>query len=197
MPMMPSLPQLPLWLWLIFAFLLGSLPFSVWVGRLRAVDPRRQGSRNPGASNVGRLAGRRWGVIALLLDAGKGALALWLCKDQLGLTEQCWVATATVLGHCFSPLLSFRGGKGVATTLGVFAILDPPAALLAGLFWLPITVLTRRAAFGSLAMSFILVIVTRRIGQPLAPHLLAIAIGLLIVVRHWEHIRILFRRALR
>ena len=194
---MPSLPQLSLWLWLLFAFCLGSLPFSVWVGRLRAVDPRRQGSRNPGASNVGRLAGRRWGIIALLLDAGKGALALWLCKEQLSLTEQCWVAAATVLGHCFSPLLSFQGGKGVATTLGVFALLDPPAALLAGLFWLPITVLTRRAAFGSLAMSFILVIVTRRIGQPLAPHLLAIAIALLIVVRHWAHIRGLFRRSAR
>ena len=186
------LSPLPLWGWLVLAFFLGSLPFSVWVGRARKVDPRRGGSKNPGASNLGRLAGRRWGLLALLLDGGKGALVVGLSLHALELTESCLVGATAIVGHCFSPLLGFQGGRGVATTLGVFSVLDPPAALLAGLFWPPVTVLSRRAAFGSLTMVFTLVVITRRSGQPLAPHLLSIAVAILITVRHWEHIRRLF-----
>lgn len=111
-------------IWFISAFLSGSLPFSVWVGRLALhTDIRRYGDGNPGASNVLRSGGKGWGALALLLDVLKGTIPVGLAYFWAGLTG--WplvaVALAPVLGHAFSPLLRFRGGKAVAVTFGIWA----------------------------------------------------------------------------
>lgn len=122
-------------LWLVFAFLCGSLPFSVWVGRLALRrDVRQFGDGNPGASNVFRAGGKGWGVAAILLDAFKGAIPVGLANfgaglDGWGITA---VAIAPILGHAFSPFLRFRGGKALAVTFGVWFGLT---------FWLGPTVL--------------------------------------------------------
>ena len=148
--------NLPLWiLWLVGAFLAGSIPFAVLIGRARGVDIRKLGSGNPGASNLGRQVGRKWGLLCFLLDVGKGLVpvigfalmpllgsqsssgSLEWYRAELGgvLLSLQWVliAVAAVLGHVFSPWLGFRGGKGVATglgaTLGLFPVVTVPGIL--------------------------------------------------------------------
>jgi glycerol-3-phosphate acyltransferase PlsY len=109
--------------WMVLGFLAGSLPFSVWLGRLFAhADIRQYGDRNPGAVNVGRAAGWRVGLAALLLDALKGCVPVGLAHFRFGVSG--WglalVALAPVVGHAFSPFLRFRGGKAVAVTFGIW-----------------------------------------------------------------------------
>lgn len=129
-------------LWLGVAFLSGSLPFSVWVGRLALqTDIRRFGDGNPGAANVLRAGGRRWAALALLLETFKGAIPVGLAQGwgQLEGWPLAAIALAPVLGHAFSPFLKFRGGKAVAVTFGVWAGLTmwvvPPVLGLALAAW--------------------------------------------------------------
>ena len=110
--------------WFIFAFLCGSLPFSVWIGRwILKVDIRQYGDKNPGTANVFRAGGRGWGVLAMLLDFLKGAIPVSLANWQgdLGNWGLAFVAIAPVFGHAYSPWLGFRGGKALATTFGIWA----------------------------------------------------------------------------
>lgn len=109
--------------WMGVAFLLGALPFSLWIGRLvLGVDIRHYGDANPGATNVLRAGGRMAAGAALLLDMLKGAVPVGVAHLLWGWSgwELVAVALAPVLGHAFSPLLRFRGGKAVATTGGIW-----------------------------------------------------------------------------
>ena len=111
-------------LWTIAAFLSGSVPYSVILGRLvRGVDIRTVGDTNPGATNVARAAGAAWFVPAALLDGFKGLVPVMLASRGYGIDgwEIVPVALAPVLGHAFSPWLGFRGGKAVAVTFGIWA----------------------------------------------------------------------------
>lgn len=110
-------------LWYILAFLSGSLPFSVWVGRLAlGKDIRTVGDANPGATNVLRAGGKGAAALALLLDFLKGAVPVGLAHFQFGFTGWALVLVAIlpVLGHAFTPFLRGRGGKAVATTGGIW-----------------------------------------------------------------------------
>lgn len=109
-------------LWVIMAYVIGSIPFGLLIARtFCGIDPRTDGSRNSGATNVSRLCGFHWGVLTLACDVAKGALpvwgALWLDPDPLFVS---FTAFACVLGHVFSCFMKLRGGKAVATTIGVF-----------------------------------------------------------------------------
>ncbi|MDX1617075.1 MAG: glycerol-3-phosphate acyltransferase [Candidatus Promineifilaceae bacterium] len=110
-------------LWTSIAFLSGALPFSVWIGRLAlGHDIRQIGDHNPGAANVYRAGGKRWGALAIILDFLKGAAPVSLAHYAVGLAG--WslviVALAPILGHAYSPLLGFRGGKALAVTFGIW-----------------------------------------------------------------------------
>jgi Predicted membrane protein len=120
-------------LWTILAFLLGSVPFSLLVGQLISrKDIRTYGDGNPGAYNVWHACGWPLGVLAILLDMGKGALPVYLAQLQgLGGWALVPVALAPILGHAFSPFLSFHGGKAVATTLGVWFALTGITGIIA------------------------------------------------------------------
>lgn len=110
-------------LWTLVGFACGSLPFSVWLGRLFAhTDIQHYGDRNPGASNVGRAAGWRVGLSAMLLDALKGFLPVGFAHFRFGISGWALlpVALAPILGHAYSPLIRFRGGKAVAVTFGIW-----------------------------------------------------------------------------
>lgn len=118
------------WIWatcLLGAFLLGSVPFAHLLGRAHGIDLRQLGSGNVGATNLGRNVGVRWGLLAFFLDAAKGATPVAVALG-LGLGDGPAVGcgAAAVVGHCYSPFLRFRGGKGVATMAGVLAALHPP-----------------------------------------------------------------------
>ncbi len=125
--------------WVVLAFFLGALPFSVWIGRLALhVDVRDYGDHNPGATNVLRAGGWAWGALALFLDVAKGVVALELAWVLGGWrwSEQpvafVALAVAPVLGHACSPFLRFRGGKAVAVTFGVWIALTLGGAAI---FW--------------------------------------------------------------
>ncbi|MFN4215808.1 MAG: glycerol-3-phosphate acyltransferase [Brevinematales bacterium] len=107
----------------VFGFLIGSIPFAVWLGKwILGVDVRQYGDHNPGATNVFRAGGRWVGVFVVFLEVGKGALPATLAYHLWGMRDW-WlvpVLLSPVLGHHFSPFLGFRGGKAVAATLGVW-----------------------------------------------------------------------------
>ena len=110
-------------LWVLFAFLCGSLPLSVWLGRLAlGVDITQYGDGNPGAANVWRAGGGRWGMLAGLLDFFKGAIPVGLANYAAGVDGGLLaaVAIAPILGHALSPFMGFRGGKALAVTFGIW-----------------------------------------------------------------------------
>ena len=109
--------------WIIAGLVLGSLPFSVWIGKIfLRKDIREYGDGSPGATNVARAGSKFLYVIAALLDAFKGTVPVLLAQNLSGVAgwDLAAVAVAPVMGHAFSPFLKFRGGMGVATTFGVW-----------------------------------------------------------------------------
>ena len=141
----------------VLAYLLGSIPVGYLVVRFaEGGDVRETGSGGTGATNVTRRAGRKAGVVTLLLDALKGAAAVLLARSVL--TEDFginwWVAAsglAAIAGHVFPVWLRFRGGKGVATGLGVFLVLSPISVLLSVPIFLLMVRITRYVSLGSIA----------------------------------------------
>ncbi len=109
-------------LWIALAYVLGSAPWGLVIARtFCGIDPRESGSRNTGATNVARLCGFKWGVATLLCDVLKGAMPVWLAFRINGSPVfVSVVALACVLGHVFSCFMKFRGGKAVATSIGIF-----------------------------------------------------------------------------
>lgn len=197
---------------IVAAYLMGAIPFGYLIGRAHGIDLRQHGSRNIGATNTGRVLGRRWGLLCLALDVLKGLLPTGAAYFALAgepvtagaLIAWIAVAAAAVLGHTFPVYLGFRGGKGVATTigvsLGVYPYLTIPmlAALLAyGLM----RGLTGYVSAGSLALAVVfpaaLFAYLRIAGLPLSTYwpLMAVSagLGLLIIVRHRDNIARLMR----
>ncbi|HEX8559696.1 MAG TPA: glycerol-3-phosphate 1-O-acyltransferase PlsY [Pyrinomonadaceae bacterium] len=145
-----------------FAYTLGSVPFGYLLVRLRGGgDVRQSGSGGTGATNVTRRAGKAAGLLTLLLDALKGAAAVLVARALVGagVGADWWVcaaAVAAVLGHVFPVWLRFRGGKGVATGLGVFLVLAPLATLCALAAFVAVVWLWRYVSLGSLAAAAVL-----------------------------------------
>jgi acyl phosphate:glycerol-3-phosphate acyltransferase len=140
----------------IIAYLLGSIPFGYLVVRGKeGADVRETGSGGTGATNVSRRAGKAAGVFTLVLDALKGAVAVEWARVLAGpsLTAE-WIvaaaAIAVIVGHIFPVWLGFRGGKGVATGVGVFLMLAPIALLCAGVLFVAIVLFTRYVSLGSM-----------------------------------------------
>ncbi len=137
----------------VLGFFLGSLPIGLWWGQVsKGIDVREHGSGNIGATNVYRTLGAKAALGVLVLDAGKGALGPLFA---LILEAADWwipiVGVAAVLGHCFSPFLFFRGGRGIATSLGVLLVLDWRVGLSCLGVWIIIIVATRYVSVGSIA----------------------------------------------
>jgi glycerol-3-phosphate acyltransferase PlsY len=140
----------------IIAYLLGAIPFGYLLVKYfftGGEDIRRVGSGGTGATNVTRRAGKLAGVLTLVLDAAKGALAVWLMRTATGddYLAMSAAAIAAVAGHIFPVFLRFRGGKGVATGVGVFLALAPYAVLAALVVFLAIVFFTRYVSLGSIA----------------------------------------------
>ena len=187
---------------LIIAYLLGSIPFGYLVVRTKeGGDIRQTGSGGTGATNVSRRAGKVAGVLTLLLDASKGAAAVLIAQNAL---DSDWVkaaaAIAVIVGHIFPVWLGFRGGKGVATGVGVFLVLAPVALLCAGVVFVSIVFFTRYVSLGSImaaALIPLLVWLQNLFVEPVAdlrPLLTAAVVGaLLIILAHRGNIERLAR----
>ena len=136
------------------AYLLGSIPFGLLLAKLfGGGDVRKAGSGNIGATNVARVAGPLAGILTLIFDTAKGTASVWLAgRVTNGSTTWMMIAAfAVLLGHCFPVWLKFKGGKGVATALGVFLALSPLAAVSALLLFILCVVFWRYVSLGSVA----------------------------------------------
>ncbi len=182
---------------LVAAFLVGGIPFAyLAVLAVFRVDVRKHGSGNPGATNASRMWSKRWQfpvfAAIFLLDAGKGYVTAGVLPrlfDGLDGYAPAAAGAAAVLGHTFSPFLGFRGGKGVATTMGALLALEPLATAIALAVFLLIWVPTRIVAAGSLGIAVALPVAVWLHGKaPDAVLVLAIVLGVLIVVRHRSNI---------
>jgi glycerol-3-phosphate acyltransferase PlsY len=131
----------------VSCYLIGSLPFSYVVARLKNIDIRQHGSGNVGATNVTRVVGVGYGALALVGDVGKGVVAAWVASL---LNAPLWLSGLAVVGHNWSIFLKFTGGKGVATTLGLLLFFSWPALLVTVGVWVVTVLLTRYVAVGSM-----------------------------------------------
>jgi acyl phosphate:glycerol-3-phosphate acyltransferase len=179
------------------AYLLGSIPFGLLLGKLfGAADVRKAGSGNIGATNVARVAGPLAGILTLLLDAAKGALAVVLAA-RLSDQSSTWMMIAglsTLLGHCFPIWLGFHGGKGVATAAGVFLVLCPPAFLGSVMLFMLVVAYWRFVSLGSIAAAasmplLIYFLWAPHHAPPYAVTFGSLAAALLIVYKHDANIQ--------
>ena len=139
---------------LITAYLLGSIPFGFLIARSHGIDIRKHGSGNIGATNTFRVLGKKWGLLVFILDAAKGCfavlLAQWFLGHHVSDILKIVIGICAIAGHTFPLWLSFRGGKGVATTLGVFLNIIPVPTLIAVLIWFIVFLLTRIISVASI-----------------------------------------------
>ena len=178
----------PAWLLVIPAYLLGTIPTAILVGRREGRDPTREGSGNPGASNTFRTMGRRAGAIVRAGDVAKGALAagLGLATGNRAVGVACGLAA--VVGHVFPVTRGLRGGKGVATGAGMAIVLVPGVTLFLAIVWLVTVKVFRAASAGSVAVAVGFPLGAWVVGRPIG-EVVAFAIGsALIVVRHRENL---------
>ncbi|HXA85630.1 MAG TPA: glycerol-3-phosphate 1-O-acyltransferase PlsY [Candidatus Dormibacteraeota bacterium] len=192
----------------VVSYLLGSIPFGYVLVRIfRGEDIRQTGSGNIGATNVARSGAKGLGIATLALDAIKGALAVWLaafiagskynsCGDGLSegfcvhpLRLMATAALVAVLGHIFPVWLRFKGGKGVATALGVFCVLFPKAILVALAIFILVVAVTRYVSLGSIlgAVAFPVAAYFMQDADWLSL-LLASGVSLIIIVKHHQNI---------
>jgi len=177
------------------AYVAGSIPFGLLLARAKGIDLRQVGSGNIGATNVARAMGKGWAVAVLAADAAKGFVPVWLGRHfGLSAAAIALAGAAAIVGHMFTLFLRGRGGKGVATSLGVALALSPIAAAIGFGAYAAVFALTRLSSLGSLlgVWTFALLFVLREI--PPRP-LMALAIGgaLLVTLRHRENIARLVR----
>jgi len=164
---------------------IGSIPFAWLMHRtVTGRDLRDEGSGNPGATNVKRLDGMAWGALALALDAGKGALAVLAATRFAGENACVPAALGAVFGHVFTPWLRGRGGKGVATAAGAYAVLAPAATGVAFFVFALVVAVTRFVSLGSVLGAAALPIALSLVGPGRRATIAAAAIGLVIAWRH-------------
>ena len=179
-----------LFIYLILGYLIGSLPFAVIVSRLFGLtDPRSFGSGNPGATNVLRTGNKPAALLTLLGDAAKGWLAMFIAaKVGADGTATAFAGLAAFLGHLFPVFLKFKGGKGVATAIGVLIGLDGWIALGAALTWLATAVVTRYSSLAALVAACVaptLALAWHGIGAVSA---VVVVMCALLIVRHKANI---------
>ncbi|WP_456397299.1 glycerol-3-phosphate 1-O-acyltransferase PlsY [Desulfurobacterium sp.] len=174
----------------VLSFLSGSIPFGYIIGKLKGVDVRKYGSGNIGATNVSRVLGKKIGLLVLILDAMKGAVPVLIVKAAgLPLHYQLLAALFTVLGHCFSPFLRFKGGKGVATGIGAFSVISPINALLAVGVFIFVFAVTRYVSLSSITAVATYVVAFKYLVSPCPDHFFFVAVaGFVIIAKHYANI---------
>jgi glycerol-3-phosphate acyltransferase PlsY len=182
--------QLSLALLITGAYLLGSIPTGLLLGRLYGIDVRKEGSGNIGATNLYRTVGRKVGIITLAGDCLKGLLPVLAVKySSLPPDYAAWVGLAAFSGHVFSVFLKFRGGKGVATALGVFLGLCPLAIASALIVFLVMMKVWRYVSLASVSAAAVTPIAVWALGGGRALNVVTMIIAIIVIVRHSENIK--------
>jgi acyl phosphate:glycerol-3-phosphate acyltransferase len=176
----------------IVGYLLGAISFAVMIARSKGVDILKFGSGNPGATNVTRALGSGWGKLVFVLDALKGTVAAgWplMFISESGLQLGIIGLIASIIGHSFSIFLRFRGGKGVATTMGGLLTLMPQVLLIGILVWGIVYLISRMVAPASILFAVSLSVSAYLIYDVKDPRFaLSLVLGILIIVRHRSNI---------
>jgi len=191
----------------VLSYLLGAVPTGLWLGlALRGIDIRRHGSKNIGATNTLRVLGKRLGVAALVCDVGKGAIPVLLIarlSDWPYAPAACGLAA--IIGHLAPVYVGFRGGKGVATSAGVFLALCPPLFVAALTAFIAGVTVTRMVSVGSIAAALTMAVAalvvpsgwatypTHLVSDGRALRVLVVALGALVILRHRANIRRMLR----
>ncbi len=177
----------------LFAFVLGSIPTSLIIAKNRGIDIRKVGSGNIGATNVLRALGKGPAILTLVGDILKGLTAVLVARFfEVGMFYEGIVGLCSILGHNFPVFLKFRGGKGVATSIGVLSVYSPQTALVTIVIWLMTVFITRYSSLGAL-ISFGLLPLSIIMFDTKAKFPIALIITLIVYARHAENISRLFK----
>ncbi len=176
--------------WVILSYLLGSIPVGLLLSKVKGRDPRRVGSGNIGATNVMRTAGKTLGIVTLFCDMLKGFIPTWLaiyCGLPTGVVAAAGLAAFA--GHLFPLYLKFKGGKGVATALGVFLAMKPLAVLIVFVVFLASLFIWGYVSLGSLAGTALIPIVLLALNVPPGFVLICAIMAVFIFVKHKDNIK--------
>jgi len=175
---------------LVGAYLLGSIPTGLLLGKAWGIDVRNEGSGNIGATNLYRTVGRKVGVMTLIGDCLKGLIPVLLVKySALPAEYAAWVGLAAFLGHVFSAFLMFKGGKGVATALGVFLALSPLAVAIALGVFIALMVAWRYVSLGSISAAAVMPVAVALLDGGRNMIAVTLVISVVVIVKHHENIR--------
>lgn len=181
---------------ILFSYLVGSISTGVVLSRLFGKgNLQKEGSKNIGATNVSRLMGKKWGILTLLGDMLKGMIPIWIGWRITGGSGEsatiiiCFIAFAVFLGHLFPIFLGFRGGKGVATALGIFALLVPKALLVAIPIFLVIVIAWKYVSLGSVIIAGIFPIILILFNYNKYYMILSLLIAMAVILKHKENIK--------
>ena len=189
---------------LLIAYLLGSLPSAVWIGKaLYGIDVREYGSGNAGATNTFRVLGKRAGIPVLLMDITKGymalQLALWfgnyLPGTQQYVNFKLALGIAALLGHIYPVFAGFRGGKGVATLLGILLGVQPVAAVICAGIFLVVLISTHYVSLGSMAAALAYPFIIMLVLAETIPsvNIFAMSVSILVLITHQKNIERLLK----
>lgn len=179
-------------LWFAVGFVFGSVPSGLWlVKAIHGIDIRQYGSKNIGSTNVFRTVGGKTASLVLLCDAGKGILAALLADMLTGgdLYAVLFAAIGALLGHNYSLFLGFKGGRGVATGLGLLIFLMPKVSGICFLVWLAIVLATRYVSLGSCVGALCAPFIAFYFGYPLPVIIFAAIAAAFVIIRHKDNIK--------
>ncbi|PWM77688.1 MAG: acyl-phosphate glycerol 3-phosphate acyltransferase [Phascolarctobacterium sp.] len=179
-------------LWFAVGFVFGSVPSGLWlVKAIHGIDIRQYGSKNIGSTNVFRTVGGKTAALVLLCDAGKGILAALLADMVTGgdLYAVLFAAIGALLGHNYSLFLGFKGGRGVATGLGLLIFLMPKVSGICFLVWLAIVLATRYVSLGSCVGALCAPFLAFYFGYPLPVIIFAAIAAAFVIIRHKDNIK--------
>ena len=185
---------------IVIAYILGSIPNALWIGKVfRGINVREHGSKNTGSTNAARVLGAKLGILTLILDISKGAIPVALSffmkadllENMTGISslDPIMVGIFAIIGHSFSLFMKFKGGKAVATTVGVFTVLVPKALLLAAVVFFVIFALTRYVSVSSIIAATSLPIFIFFLYWDVPYTIFGGIIAILIIVKHKSNIQ--------
>jgi len=177
-------------LWIPASYLAGSIPVGILLAKMRGTDPRKVGSGNIGATNVMRAAGKTIGILTLAGDILKGliptALALYFRQPSLVVAA---IGFAAFIGHLFPVFLKFRGGKGVATAVGVYLAVSPLAIMINVVIFVLVLLKWRYVSLGSLVGTSLIPLAFLVLKEPCEYIYLSLVVGVFIFIKHKDNIR--------
>ena len=175
---------------IILSYFFGAIPSGVWIGKIfKNIDVRDYGSKNSGATNSYRVLGAKLGIAVLIIDVLKGYIPLYIAsKFNLKYNDLVILGLVAILAHTFSCFISFKGGKGVATSLGVFLFLAPVITLILLVIFILMVYFTKYISLGSITAAFLLPIFTFFTHRDSYLFALSVIIAIFVIYRHKTNI---------